>query len=177
MNSLKKGCLVVGGLATLGVIGIVVLLLTSDADGRAPTIDFTDCSADEEAHITAIYQGVFEDREQFYDFAGLNRLSGKSNLEMQRKLMRVWPLEIACEFDNDCPYGANTRGWVVGGDAKLTMCAYTRPQENDCDTYAGIAFANAYTRGLRDSESAGFFAYARQLCMARLAAKRSPPEQ
>jgi hypothetical protein len=154
--------------------GIVFLLATSESDGRAPTIDFDDCSAAQQAKITEVYQAVFADREKFYDFDGLKRLSGKRKLEMKRKLVKVWPLNITCAASGDnCEYGSNTRGWVVSGNAHLTLCAYTHPEANYCDTYAGIAFANAHTRNLRDSESPGFFGYARQLCLARLSGESS----
>lgn len=166
---MKTGCLIVGGLFVLISIGIVLLLVTSESDGRAPTVDFDNCSTDQQTHITHVYQAVFADREKFYDFEGLRRISGKRKLEMKRKLVKVWPLQITCAASSDdCRYGANTRGWIVSGNAHITLCAYTQPEENYCDTYAGIAFANAYTRNLRDSESAAFFGYARQLCLARL---------
>lgn len=162
---MKTGCLIAGAVSGIALSRIVFLIIAAESNGRAPSIDFSACSSTEKEHITRVYQAVFADREKFYDFTGLARMTARRQAEMKRNLVRVWPLEITCQAANDCPYGVNERGWVVGGDARFTMCGYTQPG-NDCDTYAGLAYGNGFTRGLWEGdESAAFFAYARQICL------------
>ena len=53
------------------------------------------------------------------------------------------------------------------GSSSVEMCEYTNPDADYCDSYAGIAYAHGMARHLLDSEGGAFFAYARQLCLAR----------
>ena len=105
------GLSIFGGLVLLVVSSVIYLFATGEPSERGFSIDFEDCSTAQMQHLGSVYKAILEDSERFFDFPGLNRLTEKRELEIRRKLRKVWPLGLTCvTSDEDCRYGANTRG-------------------------------------------------------------------
>ena len=179
---MNKGCLLVVTLLLLVLSvftgAVVWLWLTgpdappaADPDARSAFApEFINCTQAEETHLAAVHRAVLADADVLDEFQP-EQGSLNSRREVRRKLGRLANLAITCENDvpaADCPLGGQGRGLVVMGEAQLSMCRYTDPSSDFCDSYAAMVYAHALTRGMWPRDAQRYHGEARALCRNRV---------